>query len=118
MEIQATNESTGNVPVQSSEDSVNNVFRMLIRTLGGSTKDNKTIKKLSSLSTDNVSRYPPVFLFPGIEGNSSIFESLCKNLKQPTFGLNINFTNKFDGIEMLAGHLSTVSSFRGGGKWK
>lgn len=113
MEIQALNESAGDAPAQQTEDSVNNLFRMLVRTLGGSNKDNEIIKKISSLSKNNESRYPPVFLFPGIEGNSSIFECLCKSLEQITFGLNIDFTNKFDSIETLSEHLSTVSSFLG-----
>ncbi|XP_044734385.1 fatty acid synthase-like [Chrysoperla carnea] len=77
-----------------------NIFKMLIRTLGDENEDIEPMIELPS--TKNKEKSMPLFFIPGIEGNCLVFEALCSRLNYQCYGLQTSFEDTTDNISALS----------------
>lgn len=60
---------------------------------------NEMLVKIPSLNVPNT---PPLFLIPGIEGQSIVFNTLCSKLKPATYALQLGVNTECDTILSMA----------------
>ncbi|XP_044734384.1 fatty acid synthase-like [Chrysoperla carnea] len=77
-----------------------NIFKMLVRTLGDENEDIEPMIELPSIK--NKENSMPLFFIPGIEGNCLVFEELCSKLNYQCYGLQTSFEDTTDNISALS----------------
>ncbi|XP_044739892.1 fatty acid synthase-like [Chrysoperla carnea] len=83
-----------------NSNSDEDLFKMLIRTLGDEKQQTEPIVVLPSMQNSRKSL--PLFFIPGIEGQCPLFEPLCAKLNYQCYGLQLSFTDTTNSITKIS----------------
>ncbi|XP_044740689.1 fatty acid synthase-like [Chrysoperla carnea] len=96
---QRNDNAESDTTTKGNSNSQENIFKMLVRTLGNENEQTEPIIELPSIKNNEKSI--PLFFIPGIEGQCVVFEPLCSRLNHRCYGLQTPFEDSTNDISTL-----------------